>query len=68
MLMSSTESIPLILIGKCSRRVIVLTLELPRGQLLSLAFMNPDIVVGLVCEYTTIEPMVIQRLDEKNTC
>ena len=29
--------------------------------------MNPDIVVGLVYEHTTIEPMVIQRLDERNT-
>ena len=30
-------------------------------------FMNPDIVVELVYEHTTVEPMVIQRLDERNT-
>ena len=29
--------------------------------------MNPDIVVGLIYEHTTVEPMVVQRLDERNT-
>ena len=42
-------------------------LELPREQLLSPVFTNPDIVVGLVYEHTIIEPMVIQRLDKRNT-
>ena len=28
--------------------------------------MNPDILVGLMYEHTTIEPMVVQRLDERN--
>ena len=30
-------------------------------------FTNPNIVVELVYEHTTAEPMVIQRLDERNT-
>ena len=42
-------------------------LELVRGQPLSPAFTNPDIVLGLVYENTTVEPMVIYRLDERNT-
>ena len=31
---------------------------------MSPAFMNPDIVTGLVDKQTTVEPMVVQRLDE----
>ena len=42
-------------------------LELPVGQPLSPLFTNPGIFAGLVYEHTTIEPMVIQRLDERNT-
>ena len=42
-------------------------LELLRGQLLSPAFTNLDIIVGLVYEHTVVEPMVVQRLDERNT-
>ena len=42
-------------------------LELPRVQPLSPAFINPDIVVGLVYEHTTIDLLVIQRMDERNT-
>ena len=42
-------------------------IELPRGQELSPAFMNSDIIAGLVNEHTTIEPLVVQRLDERNT-
>ena len=41
-------------------------LELPRGQPLSSAFTNPDIVAELVYEHTTIEPLVVQRLEERN--
>ena len=29
--------------------------------------MNPDIVMGLVYEHTTVEPVVAQRLDDRNT-
>ena len=29
--------------------------------------LNPDIIAGLVYEHTTIEPMVVQRQDERNT-
>ena len=67
MLTSLTESISQSLIGESSRIVVVFTLELLRGQPLSPAFTNPDIVAGLVYEHMTIEPMVIQRLDERNT-
>ena len=67
MLTSSTESIPLIPMGESSRRVVVFMLELLRGQLLSPAFINLDIVVGLVYEHTMVQPMVVQRLDERNT-
>ena len=42
-------------------------LELPGGEPLSSAFMNLYILVGLVYEHTTTEPMVVQRLDERNT-
>ena len=42
-------------------------LELLREQPLSSVLMNTDIVVGLVYEHTTIQPMVVQRLDERNT-
>ena len=67
MLTSSTESILPIPIRESSRRVVVFTLDVPRVQPLSSAFMNPDIVVGLVYEHTAIESMVVQRLDERNT-
>ena len=67
MLMSLTESIPPILTGESSRRVVVFTLELLRGEQLSPAFTDPYLVVGLVYEHTTIEPVAIQRLDESNT-
>ena len=42
-------------------------LEVPRGQPLSPAFMNLDIIVSLLYEHTTVEPMVVQKLDKKNT-
>ena len=64
---SSTESIPLIPIRESSKWAVVFMIELPREQTLSPAFMNPDIIAGLVYEHTTIETMVVQRLDERNT-
>ena len=64
---SSTKSIPPISIRESSRRVVIFTIELPRGQPLSPAFTNPDIIAGLVYEDTTVEPMAVQRLDERNT-
>ena len=30
-------------------------------------FTNPDIVAGMVYEHTTVEPVVVQRVDERNT-
>ena len=62
----STVSIPLILIGESSKRPVVFIIELSREQPLSPAFMNPDIIAGLVYEHTTVEPLVVQILDEKN--
>ena len=67
MSISSTVSIPLIPIGESSQRAIVFTIELQRGKALFPAFPTPDIITGLVYMHTTIEPMVVQKLDEKNT-
>ena len=61
---SSTVSVPLILIGESSQRAIVFMIELPRGQALSIVFMNSDIITGLVYDHMTVEPMVVQNLDE----
>ena len=38
-----------------------------KGQALSLAFMNANIIVGLVYRYTSVEPMMAQTLDAKPT-
>ena len=67
MLTLSTKGIPLISIGESNRRVVIFTIKLPRAQPLSPAFMNPDIVTELVYEHTTMEPVVVQRLDDRNT-
>ena len=58
-LTSLIESIPPIPIEK-NRRVVILTIKLPRGEMLSPAFKNPDIITRLVYEHTTVEPMVVQ--------
>ena len=42
-------------------------IELLRGQVLSLVFMNSDIIAGLVNEHMTVEPVVVQKPDDKNT-
>ena len=65
MLTSSTVSVPLIPIRESSQRAVIFMIELPRGQSLSLAFTNTDIITGLVYEHMTVEPMVIQKLDKK---
>ena len=62
---SLTESIPPIPIGESGKRVVVFMLELLREQSFCPAF--TDIIVRLVYEQPTVEPMVIQRLDEGNT-
>ena len=49
-----------------SKRAVVFTIELPSGQALYPVFTNPDIIAGLVYECTTVEPLVVQRLDERN--
>ena len=47
---SSTLSIPLILMRENSKRAVVFTIELLRGQALPPVFMNLDIIGGLVYE------------------
>ena len=37
------------------------------GQVLPPVFTNSDITGGLVYEHMTVEPLVVQKLDEKNT-
>ena len=34
---------------------------------MSPVFMNPNIIAGLVYEHTTVELMVVQKMDERNT-
>ena len=67
MSMSSTVSVALILIRVSSQRAIVFRIELLRGQALSPVFTNSDIIAGLLYEHTALKPMVVQKLDEKNT-
>ena len=38
-----------------------------RGQTLSPGLTNTDIINELIYEHTTVEPMVVQKLDEKTT-
>ena len=64
MLILSNVSISLIPIGESSQRAIIFTIELLRGQALSSAFMNSDIITRIVYEHTTIQPVVVQKLDE----
>ena len=64
---SSTVGVLLILNGESSQRAIFFMKELQRGQALSPVFINSEIIAGLVYEYTTVEPVVVQILDEKNT-
>ena len=54
-------------IGKSCQRTIIFTIELTRGQASSAAFMNDNIIAGLVYEYTNVEPMVVQTLGAKAT-
>ena len=67
MLTSSTVSIPLILIRESSQESHIFMIELLRGEALSQLFTNSDIITGLVYEYMTIEPVVAQKLNGKNT-
>ena len=39
--------------------------ELTRGQALSPVFMNADIIAGLAYKHMDVEPVVVQKLDEK---
>ena len=60
----STVSIPLIPIRQSTQRTIIFTIELLRGQALSLLFINSDIITLLVYEHTTVEPVVVQKPDD----
>ena len=62
-----TDSIPPILIRESGRKVVIFTIELLRGQLLSPVYTNLDIVAGLVYRHTTVEPVVVQRVDDGKT-
>ena len=62
---SSTVSVPLFPIGESSHRAVIFITELIRGQALSPVIINPDIIAGLEYEHMTVEPVVIQKLDEK---
>ena len=64
---SSAVSVPLILIGESSQRAIIFMIELLRGQTLSPVFMNSDIIARLVYEHITVEPIVVQRVNDGNT-
>ena len=64
MLTLSTVSVPLIPFGESSQRA---TIELLSRQALSPVITNSDIIAGLVYENVTVEPMVIQKLEENNT-
>ena len=64
---SLTNSTPPISIRESDRKVVIFTIELLRGQPLSPVFTNPEIFVGLVYEHTTVEPVVVQRADARNT-
>ena len=67
MLTFSSISVPLILTGESSPRAIIFTIELTKGQVLSPVFMNVDIIVGLVYEHMNVEPVVVQKHEEKAT-
>ena len=66
MFTSLTKSIPQIPIGESGRRFVV-NVRITGGQPLSPAFTNPDIIVGLVYEHTTVELIVVQMLDDPTT-
>ena len=67
MLTLSTVSIALVPIRESTQRDIIFMIELPRIQTLSPTFTNSDIIAGLVYEHKIIDPMVMQKCDEKNT-
>ena len=64
---SSTISVPLILTWESCQRTVIFTIELARGQALFPAFMNDDIIVGLVYKYKNVDAVVVQKLDVKAT-
>ena len=67
MSISSTLSVSLILIGAHNQRAVVFMKELLKGQTLSPAFTNSDIIAWLLYEHMTVKPVVVETVDEKNT-
>ena len=61
MLTSLTISIPLILTGESSPSALIFIMELTGRQALSPAFMNVDIIMGLVYKNMDVEPMVVEK-------
>ena len=64
---SSMTSISLMPLGQSCQRAVIFNVELKRGHVLSQVFMSLDIIVELVFEYLSIEPVVIQKLDMRGT-
>ena len=64
---SLTISIPLVPAGESSPRAMIFKIELTRGKALSPMFSKADIILELVYGHTDVEPMVVQKLDEKAT-
>ena len=58
---------PLIPTGESSQRAIIFMIESLKEQVLSPVFTNSDIT-ELVYEHMTIEPVIVQKYDEKDTC
>ena len=59
MSISSTMSVPLILMGDSSQKAVVFPAKLKRGHALSQVFMNPDIITGLVFQHMIVKPLVV---------
>ena len=66
---SSTVSVPQTGLPnrESCQRTVILTIELTRGQALSLPFTNAYIIMGLVYEHMNMESMVVQTLEAKAT-
>ena len=65
MLTSTTVSVTLIPTRESCQRTVIFTTELTRRQTLPPAFMNDDIIAGLVYEHMNVEPMIVQKLHAK---
>ena len=67
MLTSSTVSVLLIPIRESSQRALNFMIELLRRQALSPAFTKTDIITWLINEHITVDPVVVEKHDDKTT-